>query len=176
MNLIYTCDSVNGKDVTPYTGVAEINQIIGKPTSIIGEPKHGGLVYRVSIPLNTQYVNKSGISFTSSESSRMTYAKPYTDLIKITEVIEFKCYMSFYAKLVDVINDGESEPWLRQEFVNNYWYTRVDGELVIDIRDSVYEPWHYENWYANKRYSNGECKEYRPKRCSLKTIISNIDE
>ena len=155
MKLIYTCDSVNGKDVIPYTGVAEINQIIGKPTSIIGEPKHGGLVYRVSIPLNTQYVNKSGINFTSSEGSRMTYAKPYAELIKVTEVIEFKCYMSFYDKLVDVINDGE---------------------LVIDIRDSVYEPWLYENWYANKKYANGECKEYRPKRCSLKTIVSSIEE
>ena len=154
MKLIYTCDSVNGKDVTPYTGVAEINQIIGKPTGIIGEQKHG-LVYRVSVPLNAQYVNKSGINFTSSEGSRMTYAKPYAELIKITEVIEFKCYMSFYDKLVDVINDGE---------------------LVIDIRDSVYEPWLYENWYANKKYANGECKEYRPKRCSLKTIISNIYE
>ena len=154
MKLIYTCDSVNGKDVTPYTGVAEINQIIGKPTGIIGEQKHG-LVYRVSVPLNAQYVNKSGINFTSSEGSRMTYAKPYAELIKITEVIEFKCYMSFYDKLVDVINDGE---------------------LVIDIRDSVYEPWLYENWYANKKYANGECKEYRPKRCSLKTVISNIEE
>ena len=154
MKLIYTCDNVNGKDVTPYTGVAEINQIIGKPTGIIGEQKHG-LVYRVSVPLNAQYVNKSGINFTSSEGSRMTYAKPYAELIKVTEVIEFKCYMSFYDKLVDVINDGE---------------------LVIDIRDSVYEPWLYENWYANKKYANGECKEYRPKRCSLKTIISNIYE
>ena len=168
MKLIYTCDNVNNKDVVPYTGVAEINQIIGKPTSIIGEPKHGGLVYRVSVPLNTQYVNKSGISFTSNEGSGMTYAKPYADLIKITEVIEWKCYMSFYDKLVDVINDNE--------FFNNYWYKKVDGELVIDIRDSVYEPWLYENWYANKKYANGECKEYRPKRCSLKTIISNIDE
>ena len=168
MKLIYTCDNVNGKDVTPYTGVAEINQIIGKPTSIIGEPKHGGLVYRVSIPLNAQYVNKSGINFTSSEGSRMTYAKPYTDLIKITEVIEFKCYMSFYDKLVDVINDDI--------FANKDWCKKVNGELVIDIRDSVYEPWCYENWYANKKYANGECKEYRPKRCSLKTIISNIDE
>ena len=148
MKLIYTCDSVNGKDVTPYTAVAEINQIIGKPTSIIGEPKHGGLVYRVSIPLNTQYVNKSGINFTSGEGSKMAYAKPYTDLIKITEVIEFKCYMSFYDKLVDVINDNE--------FVNNYWYKKVNGELVIDIRDSVYEPWHYENWFANKKYAIGE--------------------
>ena len=166
MKLIYTCDNVNNKDVTPYIGVAEINQIIGKPTGIIGESNW--LVYRVSVPLNTQYVNKSGISFTSNEGSGMTYAKPYADLIKITEVIEFKCYMSFYDKLVDVINYNE--------FVNNYWYKKVDGELVIDIRDSVYEPWHYENWYANKKYANGECKEYRPKRCSLKTIISNIDE
>ena len=104
MKLIYTCDTINGKDVTPYTGVAEINQIIGKPTSIIGEQGYG-LVYRVSVPLNTQYVNKSGISFTSNEGSRMTYAKPYTDLLKATEVIEFKCYMSFYEKLIDVIND-----------------------------------------------------------------------
>ena len=168
MKLIYTCDSVNNKDVTPYTAVAEINQIIGKPTSIIGEPKHGGLVYRVSIPLNTQYVNKSGINFTSSEGSRMTYAKPYTDLIKVTEVIEWKCYMSFYDKLVDVINDDI--------FANKDWYKKVDGELVIDIRDSVYEPWLYENWYANKKYANGECKEYRPKRCSLKTVVSNIEE
>lgn len=149
MKLIYTCDSVNGKDVTPYTGVAEINQIIGKPTGIIGEQKHG-LVYRVSIPLNTQYVNRNG------------------ELVKVTEVIEFKCYMSFYDKLVDVINDNE--------FVNNYWYKKVNGELVIDIRDSVYEPWRYENWYANKKYANGECKEYRPKRCSLKTIVNSIDE
>ena len=154
MKLIYTCDNINNKDVPPYTGIAEINQIIGKPTGIIGEQGYG-LVYRVSVPLNTQYVNKSGINFTSSEGSRMTYAKPYTDLIKVTEVIEFKCYMSFYDKLVDVINDGE---------------------LVIDIRDSVYEPWHYENWYANKKYAIGECKEYRPKRCSLKTIVSNIGE
>lgn len=154
MKLIYTCDNVNNKDVTPYTAVAEINQIIGKPTGIIGEQKHG-LVYRVSVPLNAQYVNKSGINFTSSEGSRMTYAKPYAELIKITEVIEFKCYMSFYDKLVDVINDGES---------------------VIDIRDSVYEPWLYENWYANKKYANGECKEYRPKRCSLKTVVSSMEE
>ena len=168
MKLIYTCDSVNGKDVTPYTGVAEINQIIGKPTSIIGEPKHGGLVYRVSIPLNTQYVNKCGINFTSSEGSRMTYAKPYAELIKVTEVVEWKCYMSFYEKLVDVINDDI--------FANKEWCKKVNGELVIDIRDSVYEPWLYENWYANKKYANGECKEYRPKRCSLKTIVSNIDE
>ena len=168
MKLIYTCDSVNGKDVTPYTGVAEINQIIGKPTSIIGEPKHGGLVYRVSIPLNTQYVNKSGINFTSSEGSRMTYAKPYTDLIKVTEVLEWKCYMSFYEKLIDVINDDI--------FANESWCKKVDGELVIDIRDSVYEPWHYENWYANKKYANGERKEYRPKRCSIKTVVKNIEE
>ena len=154
MKLIDTCDSVNGKDVTPYTGVAEINQIIGKRTCIVGESNYG-LGYRVSVRLNAQYVNKSGINFTSSEGSSMTYAKPYAELIKITEVIEFKCYMSFYDKLVDVINDGE---------------------LVIDIRDSVYEPWLYENWYANKKYANGECKEYRPKRCSLKTIVSSIEE
>ena len=168
MKLIYTCDSVNGKDVTPYTGVAEINQIIGKPTSIIGEPKHGGLVSRVSIPLNTQYVNKSGINFTSSEGSRMTYAKPYAELIKVTEVVEWKCYMSFYEKLVDVINDDI--------FANKSWCKKVDGELVIDIRDSICEPWLYENWYANKKYANGERKEYRPKRCSLKTVVSNIEE
>ena len=41
MKLIYTCDNVNGKDVVPYTGVAEINQIIGKPTTIIGEANYG---------------------------------------------------------------------------------------------------------------------------------------
>ena len=167
MKLIYTCDSVNGKDVTPYTGVAEINQIIGKPTGIIGE-SNSGLVYRVSVPLNTQYVNKSGINFTSSEGSSMTYAKPYAELIKITEVIEFKCYMNFYEKLIEVINGIR--------LANKDWCKKVDGELVIDIRDSVYEPWLYENWYANKKYANGECKEYRPKRCSLKTVISNIDE
>ena len=166
MKLIYTCDNINNKDVPPYTGIAEINQIIGKPTGIIGESNW--LVYRVSVPLNTQYVNKSGISFTYGEGGGPTYAKPYTDLIKVTEVIEWKCYMSFYDKLVDVINDNE--------FVNNYWYKKVNGGLVIDIRDSVCEPWLYENWYANKKYANGECKEYRPKRCSLKTIISNIDE
>ena len=170
MKLIYTCNNVNNKDVTPYTAVAEINQIIGKPTGIIGEQGYG-LVYRVSVPLNTQYVNKSGINFTSSESSRMTYAKPYTDLIKVTEVIEWKCYMSFYEKLIEVINIiklATNKNW--------NWCHEINGELVIDIRDSVYEPWLYENWYANKKYANGECKEYRPKRCSLKTIISNIDE
>ena len=167
MKLIYTCDTINEKKVTPYTAVADFKEIIGRPTNLSGEQGYG-LVYRISVPLNTQYVNKCGISFTSSESSRMTYAKPYAELIKVTEVIEFKCYMSFYDKLVDVIYDGE--------FVNNYWYKKVNGELVIDIRDSVYEPWLYENWYANKKYANGERKEYRPKRCSLKTIISNIDE
>ena len=167
MKLIYTCDNVNNKDVTPYTGVAEINQIIGKPTGIIGESNYG-LVYRVSVPLNTQYVNKSGIEFTSNEGSGMTYAKPYAELIKITEVIEWKCYMSFYEKLIDVINDDI--------FANKSWCKKVDGELVIDIRDSVYEPWHYENWFANKKYSDGECKEYRPKRCSIKTVVSNIEE
>ena len=138
MKLIYTCDSVNNKEVVPYTAVAKINQIIGKPTGIIGEQGYG-LVYRVSIPLDTQYVNKSGINFTSSESSGMTCAKPYTDLIKITEVIEWKCYMSFYEKLIEVINDDI--------FANKSWCKKVDGELVIDIRDSVYEPWRYENWY-----------------------------
>ena len=98
----------------------------------------------------------------------MTYAKPYAELIKVTEVIEWKCYMSFYEKLIDVINDDI--------FANKSWCKKVDGELVIDIRDSVYGPWLYENWYANKKYANGECKEYRPKRCSLKTIVSNIGE
>ena len=167
MKLIYTCDSVNGKDVTPYTGVAEINQIIGKPTGIIGESNYG-LVYRISVPLSTQYVNKSGISFTYGEGGGPTYAKPYAELIKITEVIEWKCYMSFYEKLIDVINDDI--------FANKSWCKKVDGELVIDIRDSVDEPWHYENWFANKRYANGECKEYRPKRCSIKTVVKNIEE
>ena len=172
MKLIYTCDSVNGKDVTPYTGVAEINQIIGKPTGIIGESNYG-LVYRVSVPLNAQYVNRSGISFTSNEGSGMTYAKPYAELIKVTEVVEWKCYMSFYEKLIDVINDDI--------FANKSWCKKVDGELVIDIRDSVYEPWHYENWYyenwcAGRMYANGERKEYRPKRCSIKTVVKNIEE
>lgn len=167
MKLIYTCDNVNGKDVTPYTGVAEINQIIGKPTTIIGEANYG-MVYRISVLLNTHYFNKSGISFTYGEGGGPTYAKPYTDLIKVTEVIEWKCYMSFYEKLIDVINDDI--------FANKSWCKKVDGELVIDIRDSVYEPWHYENWYANKKYANGERKEYRPKRCSLKTVVKNIEE
>lgn len=167
MKLIYTCDNVNNKDVTPYTAVAEINQIIGKPTGIYGEQGYG-MVYRVYIPLDTQYVNKSGINFTSGEGSKMTYAKPYTDLIKITEVIDWKCYMSFYDKLIDVINDDR--------LANKSWCKKVDGELVIDIRDSVYEPWHYENWYANKKYAIGECKEYRPKRCSIKTIVSSMEE
>ena len=167
MKLIYTCDNVNNKDVTPYTGVAEINQIIGKPTGIIGESNYG-LVYRVSVPLNTQYVNKSGISFTYGEGGGPTYAKPYTDLLKATEVIEWKSYMSFYDKLIDIINNNG--------LANKDWCYEVNGELVINISDTIYEPWHYENWYANKKYANGECKEYRPKRCSLKTIISNIDE
>lgn len=167
MKLIYTCDSVNGKDVIPYTGVAEINQIIGKPTGIIGESNYG-LVYRISVPLNTQYVNKSGISFTYGEGGGPTYAKPYTDLLKATEVIEWKSYMSFYEKLEEII--------IGRRLANNDWCHEINGELVIDIRDSIYEPWHYENWYANKKYAIGERKEYRPKRCSLKTIISNIDE
>lgn len=167
MKLIYTCDSVNGKDVIPYTGVAEINQIIGKPTGIIGESNYG-LVYRISVPLNTQYVNKSGISFTYGEGGGPTYAKPYTDLLKATEVIEWKSYMSFYEKLEEII--------IGRRLANNDWCHEINGELVIDIRDSIYEPWHYENWYANKKYANGERKEYRPKRCSIKTIVSNIDE
>ena len=169
MKLIYTCDNVNNKDVTPYTGVAVINQIIGKPTGIIGE-SNSGLVYRVSVPLNTQYVNKSGISFTYGEGGGPTYAKPYTDLIKVTEVIEWKCYMSFYEKLIDVINI------IKLATFNKNWCHEINGELVIDIRDSVDEPWLYENWYAGKMYANGERKEYRPKRCSLKTVVSNIDE
>ena len=167
MKLIYTCDTINEKKVIPYTAVADFKEIIGRPTNLIGEQGYG-LVYRVSVPLNTQYVNKSGINFTSNEGSRMTYAKPYTDLIKVTEVLEWKCYMSFYEKLIEIIN-GRRLP-------NKDWCKEINGELVIDIRDSVYEPWRYENWYANKKYANGECKEYRPKRCSLKTIISNIDE
>ena len=167
MKLIYTCDNVNNKDVTPYTAVAEINQIIGKPTGIIGEQKHG-LVYRVSVPLNAQYVNKSGISFTYGEGGGPTYAKPYTDLLKVTEVIEWKSYMSFYDKLIDIINNNR--------LANKDWCYEVNGELVINISDTIYEPWHYENWYAGKKYSSGESKEYRPKRCSLKTVVSNIEE
>ena len=167
MKLIYTCDNVNNKDVPPYIGVAEINQIIGKPTGIIGEQGYG-LVYRVSVPLNTQYVNKSGISFTYGEGGGPTYAKPYTDLIKVTEVIEWKSYMSFYDKLIDIINNNR--------LANKDWCYEVNGELVINISDTIYEPWHYENWYAGKMYANRECKEYRPKRCSLKTVVSNIEE
>ena len=167
MKLIYTCDSVNGKDVTPYTGVAEINQIIGKPTGIIGESNYG-LVYRVSVPLNAQYVNKSGIEFTSCGNSGMTFAKPYGDIVKVSEIIEWKSYMSFYEKLIDIINNNG--------LANKDWCYEVNGELVINISDTIYEPWHYENWYAGKRYASGESKEYRPKRCSLKTIVSNIDE
>ena len=167
MKLIYTCDNVNGKDVVPYTGVAEINQIIGKPTTIIGEANYG-MVYRISVPLNTQYVNKSGISFTYGEGGGPTYAKPYTDLLKATEVIEWKSYMSFYDKLIDIINNNR--------LANKDWCYEVNGELVINISDTIYEPWHYENWYAGKKYAIGECKEYRPKRCSLKTSISNIYE
>ena len=167
MKLIYTCDNVNNKDVPPYTGIAEINQIIGKPTGIIGEQGYG-LVYRVSVPLNTQYVNKSGISFTYGEGGGPTYAKPYTDLIKVTEVIEWKSYMSFYDKLIDIINNNR--------LANKDWCYEVNGELVINISDTIYEPWHYENWYAGKMYANRECKEYRPKRCSLKTVVSNIEE
>ena len=166
MKLIYTCDNVNNKDVTPYIGVAEINQIIGKPTGIIGEQGYG-LVYRVSVPLNTQYVNKSGISFTYGEGGGPTYAKPYTDLLKATEVIEWKSYMSFYEKLIEVINGIR--------LANKDWWRGINGELVIDIRDSVYEPWHYENWFANKRYVDGE-RIFQPKRCSIKTVVSNIEE
>lgn len=167
MKLIYTCDNVNGKDVIPYTGVAEINQIIGKPTTIIGEANYG-MVYRISVPLNTQYVNKSGIEFTRGEGGGPTYAKPYTDLLKATEVIEWKSYMSFYEKLMEIIKG--------RRLANTDWCYEVNNELIIDIRDTIYEPWHYENWYANKKYANGERKEYRPKRCSIKTIVSNIDE
>ena len=166
MKLIYTCDNVNGKDVVPYTGVAEINQIIGKPTTIIGEANYG-MVYRISVPLNTQYVNKSGISFTYGEGGGPTYAKPYTDLIKVTEVIEWKSYMSFYDKLIDIINN--------KRLANKDWCYEVNGELVINISDTIYEPWHYENWYAGKRYASGESKEYKPKRCSIKTIVSNVE-
>ena len=166
MKLIYTCDSVNGKDVVPYTGVVEINQIIGKPTTIIGEANYG-MVYRISVPLNTQYVNKSGISFTYGEGGGPTYAKPYTDLIKVTEVIEWKSYMSFYDKLIDIINNNR--------LANKDWCYEVNGELVINISDTIYEPWHYENWYAGKRYASGESKEYKPKRCSIKTIVSNVE-
>lgn len=167
MKLIYTCDNVNGKDVVPYTGVAEINQIIGKPTNLSGEQGYG-MVYRISVPLNTQYVNKSGISFTYGEGGGPTYAKPYTDLLKATEVIEWKSYMSFYEKIIDIINNNR--------LANKDWCYEVNGELVINISDTIYEPWHYENWYAGKRYASGESKEYKPKRCSLKTIVSNIDE
>ena len=167
MKLIYTCDSVNGKDVVPYTGVAEINQIIGKPTTIIGEANYG-MVYRISVPLNTQYVNKSGISFTYGEGGGPTYAKPYTDLLKATEVIEWKSYMSFYEKIIDIINNNR--------LANKDWCYEVNDELVINISDTIYEPWHYENWYAGKKYSSGESKEYKPKRCSLKTIVSSIEE
>ena len=166
MKLIYTCDNVNGKDVVPYTGVAEINQIIGKPTTIIGEANYG-MVYRISVPLNTQYVNKSGISFTYGEGGGPTYAKPYTDLLKATEVIEWKSYMSFYDKLIDIINNNR--------LANKDWCYEVNGELVINISDTIYEPWHYENWYAGKRYASGESKEYKPKRCSLKTVVSSIE-
>ena len=166
MKLIYTCDNVNNKDVIPYTGVAEINQIIGKPTTIIGEANYG-MVYRISVPLNTHYFNKSGISFTYGEGGGPTYAKPYTDLLKATEVIEWKSYMSFYEKLIEIIN-GRRLP-------NKDWCKEINGELVIDIRDTIYEPWHYENWYAGKKYSSGESKEYRPKRCSIKTIVSNVE-
>ena len=166
MKLIYTCDSVNNKEVVPYTGVAEINQIIGKPTTIIGEANYG-MVYRISVPLNTQYVNKSGISFTYGEGGGPTYAKPYTDLIKVTEVIEWKSYMSFYDKLIDIINNNR--------LANKDWCYEVNGELVINISDTIYEPWHYENWYAGKRYASGESKEYKPKRCSIKTIVSNVE-
>ena len=168
MKLIYTCDAVNEKKVTPYTAVADFKEIIGRPTNLIGEQGYG-LVYRISVPLNTQYVNRSGISFVRTDSiGGNVIAKPYGEIVKVSEFIEWKSYMSFYDKLVDVINDNS--------LANKSWCKKVDGELVIDIRDSVYEPWHYENWYANKKYANGERKEYRPKRCSLKTIVSNIDE
>ena len=124
MKLIYTCDNVNNKDVVPYTGVAEINQIIGKPTTIIGEANYG-MVYRISVPLNTQYVNKSGISFTYGEGGGPTYAKPYTDLLKATEVIEWKSYISFYEKIIDIINNNR--------LANKDWCYEVNGELVINL-------------------------------------------
>lgn len=166
MKLIYTCDNINNKDVPPYTGIAEINQIIGKPTTIIGEANYG-MVYRISVPLNTQYVNKSGIEFTSGGNSGMTFAKPYGDIVKVSEIIEWKSYMSFYEKLIDIINNNR--------LANKDWCYEVNGELVINISDTIYEPWHYENWYAGKKYSSGESKEYRPKRCSIKTIVSNVE-
>ena len=167
MKLIYTCDTVNEKKVTPYTAVADFKEIIGRPTSLSGEQGYG-LVYRISVPLNTQYVNKSGISFVRTDSiGGNVIAKPYGEIVKVTEFIEWKSYMSFYDKLVDVINDDR--------LANKSWCKKVDGELVIDIRDSVYEPWHYENWYANKRYTNGE-RIFQPKRCSIKTIVSNVEE
>ena len=167
MKLIYTCDTVNEKKVTPYTAVVDFKEIIGRPTNLSGEEGYG-LVYRISVPLNTQYVNRSGISFVRTDSiGGNVIAKPYGEIVKVTEFIEWKSYMSFYDKLVDVINDDS--------LANKSWCKKVDGELIIDIRNSIYEPWHYENWLANKRYSDGECKEYKPKRCSLKTIVSNVE-
>ena len=168
MKLIYTCDTINEKKVTPYTAVADFKEIIGRPTNLSGEQGYG-LVYRISVPLNTQYVNRSGISFVRTDSiESKVIAKPYGEIVKVSEFIEWKSYMSFYDKLVGLIKDDR--------VANKSWCKKVDGELVIDIRDSVYEPWHYENWFANKRYSDGECKEYRPKRCSIKTIVKNIEE
>ena len=167
MKLIYTCDTINEKKVIPYTAVADFKEIIGRPTNLSGEQGYG-LVYRISVPLNTQYVNRSGVSFVRTDSiGGNVIAKPYGEIVKVFEFIEWKCYMSFYEKLIDVINDNE--------FVNNYWYKKVNGELVIDIRDSVYEPWRYENWYANKKYANGE-RIFQPKRCSIKTVVSNVEE
>ena len=148
MKLIYTCDTINEKKVIPYTAVADFKEIIGRPTNLIGEQGYG-LVYRISVPLNTQYVNRNG------------------ELVKVSEFIEWKSYISFYDKLVDVINDDS--------LANKSWCKKVDGELVIDIRNGSYEPWHYENWYANKRYANGE-RIFQPKRCSIKTVVSNVEE
>ena len=168
MKLIYTCDTINEKKVTPYTAVADFKEIIGRPTNLSGEEGYG-LVYRISVPLNTQYVNRSGVSFVRTDNiGGKVIAKPYGEIVKVSEFIEWKSYISFYDKLVDVINDDS--------LANKSWCKKVDGELVIDIRNSVYEPWHYENWFANKKYAIGECKEYRPKRCSIKTVVKNIDE
>ena len=167
MKLIYTCDTINEKKVTPYTAVSDFKEIIGRPTNLIGEPGYG-LVCRISVPLNTQYVNRSGVSFVRTDSiGGKVIAKPYGEIVKISEFIEWKSYMSFYDKLVEVINDDR--------LANKSLCKKVDGELVIDIRDSVYEPWHYENWYANKIYSDGE-RFFQPKRCSIKTVVSNNEK
>ena len=96
MKLIYTCDTINEKKVTPYTAVADFKEIIGRPTNLSGEQGYG-LVYRISVPLNTQYVNRSGISFVRTDSiGGNVIAKPYGEIVKVTEFIEWKSYMSFY--------------------------------------------------------------------------------